>query len=137
MKENHIKHDLSYKEGSKFKKLNFPDPFGYGKDFCPVFPLRHHSLKAILDNIPDTVESVYIYGSSLRMDTAFNSDLDIFIIGSISKNDLKKIYQAIPKKEKVDILIETKEEFEYNLHNHWNDLYRKVFEGGYKVYCVY
>ena len=123
-----------YIEGSRRKRLNFPDPFNYGEKFCPVFPLRHHTLKAVLDNLPLTVECVYVYGSSLRLDTAFNSDLDIFVIGTMTNDELGKIYHAIPEKEKLDILIETREEFYNNLANHWNELYRKVFEGGYKIY---
>ena len=123
-----------YIEGSKWKRLNFPDPFGYGEKYCPVFPLRHHTLKAVLDNIPETVECVYVYGSSLRLDTAFNSDLDVFIIGTLTNEELGRIYRAVSDREKLDILVETRDEFLNNLANHWNTLYRKVYEGGYKVY---
>ena len=115
------------------KRLNFPDPFGYGDEYRPVFPLRHHTLKAVLDNIPETVECVYVYGSSLRLDTAFNSDLDVFVIGAMTNDELGRIYRAIPDGEKLDILVETREEFNNNRANNWNDLYRKV-QGGYKVY---
>jgi predicted nucleotidyltransferase len=87
-----------------------------------------------LDNLPETVEAVYVYGSSLRIDTAFNSDLDVFIIGTMTNEELSCIIRAVPKKEKLDILVETREQFVENLANHWNDLYRKVYVGGYKVY---
>ena len=131
--EGIIKH-AGYIEGSRWKRLNFPDPFNYGEKYCPVFPLRHHTLKAVLDNLPQTVERVYVYGSSLRLDTAFNSDLDVFVIGTMSNDDLGKIFRAVPDGEKLDILVETNEEFLDNLAYHWNDLYRKVFEGGYRIY---
>ena len=121
-------------EGSRWKRLNFPDPFGYGDEYCPVFPLRHHTLKAVLDNLPESVERVYVYGSSLRLDTAFNSDLDVFVIGTLTNEELGKIHKSVPQGERLDILVETEEEFQNNLNNHWNDLYRKVYEGGYKVY---
>ena len=123
-----------YVEGSRLKLLNFPDPFKYGDEYRHVFPLRHHTLKAVLDNLPETVERVYVYGSSLRLDTAFNSDLDIFIIGSVTNEQLGRIYRAVPERERLDVLVETRAEFESNLAGHWNDLYRKVYEGGYKVY---
>ena len=123
-----------YIEGSGWKRLNFPDPFGYGEKYRPVFPLRHHTLKAVLENLPQTVECVYVYGSSLRLDTAFNSDLDVFVIGTLTNDELGKILRAVPEREKLDILVETREEFLCNLNNHWNNLYRKVYEGGYKVY---
>ena len=121
-------------EDSGTKWLHYPDPFGYGEKYRPVFPLRHHTLKAVLDNIPETVECVYVYGSSLRLDTAFNSDLDVFVIGTLTNEDLGKVFKAVPKNERLDILVETKDEFLSNLAYHWNDIYRKVHEGGYKVY---
>ena len=123
-----------YIEGSQLKRLNYPDPYKYGDKYCPVFPLRHHTLKAVLDNLPQTVECVYVYGSSLRLDTAFNSDLDVFIIGTMTNAELGEILRAVPENEKLDILVETREEFFHNLANNWNDLYRRVYEGGYKVY---
>ena len=124
----------NYIEGSRWKRLNFPDPFGFGDEYRPVFPLRHRTLKALLDNLPETVERVYVYGSSLRLDTAFNSDLDVFIVGTLSNEELGRIYKTVPKGERLDILVETGKEFQHNLVSHWNDLYRKVYEGGYKVY---
>ena len=123
-----------YIESSKFKRLNYPDPFNYGDEYRPVFPLRHRTLKALLDNLPQTVECVYVYGSSLRLDTAFNSDLDVFVIGTMSNAELGEIMRSVPEKEKLDIMVETREEFFNNLTNSWNDLYRKVYEGGYKIY---
>ena len=121
-------------EGSKFKRLNFPDPFNYGQIYKPIFPLRHHTMKAILDNIPDTVNKIYVFGSSLRLDVAVNSDLDVLFIGSITNAELTKIIRAIPEGEKADFLIETEEEFIQNLESDFNNLYRKVYEGGYKIY---
>jgi len=129
-----IKKDSSNTWNPGRKWLNFPDPFGYGDKYRPVFPLRHHTLKALLDNIPDTVECIYVYGSSLRLDTAFNSDLDVFIVGMLTNDELGKIFRAVPEHEKLDVLVETREEFLNNLDNHWNTLYKKIYEGGYKVY---
>jgi len=63
-----------YVEGSRFKRLNFPDPFGYGSEYTPIFPPRHHTMKAIMDNITDTVSKIYIYGSAIRLDCATDSD---------------------------------------------------------------
>jgi len=123
-----------YIEGSKFKRLNFPDPHGFGDKYKPIFPPRHRTVKAILDNLPDTVEKVYIFGSSIRTDCSPASDLDVFFIGTMTNNDYKKIIFAIPEGEKADFLIETKEEFKKNLENNWTSLYKKVYEGGYKIY---
>jgi len=121
-------------EGSKFKRLNFPDPFGYGPEYRPIFPPRHHAMKAIMDNLPDTVEKLYVFGSSLRLDSATDSDLDIFIIGQVSNTELRKMLMSVPEGEKVDIIIETEEEFIKNLMDNWSSIYQKVYEGGYKIY---
>ena len=124
----------SYVEGGKFIKLNFPDPYGYGAEYKPIFPPRHHAMKAIMDNLPETVDKVYVFGSSLRLDSATDSDLDIFIVGSVTNMELRKILTAVPEGENVDIIVETENEFISNLNDGWSSLYRKVYEGGYKIY---
>jgi len=123
-----------YKESSGFKRLNFPDPFNYGIEYTPIFPPRHHTMKAIIDNITTTVKKIYVYGSSIRLDSATDSDLDVFIIGSLTNAELAKIIRAIPEGEKADILVESEEEFMTNLNSGWSSLYQKVYERGYKIY---
>ena len=123
---------MRYTEGSKFRKLSFPDPFGYGEEFCPVFPPRHHTLKALLDNLPDTVDSVYIFGSSLRLNSSVCSDLDVFILGVLEKEDYYNIYRAIPEGESLDLLVETTDNFLRNLEENYSPVYRYVYEGGIK-----
>ena len=121
-------------EGSRFKRLNFPDPFGYGSEFKPVFPPRHHALKAIMDNITDTVSKIYVYGSAIRLDCATDSDLDVFIIGRLTNNEIAKIIKAIPEGETADILVESDEEFMSNLMNGSSRFYQGIYERGYKIY---
>jgi predicted nucleotidyltransferase len=121
-------------EGSRFKRLNFPDPFGYGSEYKHVFPPRHHTLKAIMDNITDTVSKVYIYGSAIRLDCATDSDLDVFIVGRLTNNEIAKMIRAIPEGETADILVESDEEFVSNLNNGINGFYQGIYERGYKIY---
>ena len=123
-----------YVESSGFKRLNFPDPFNYGNEYKPIFPPRHHTMKAIIDNITNTIEKIYVYGSSIRMDSATDSDLDVFIIGSLTNAELAIIMRAIPEGEKADILVESEAEFMANLNNGNSSLYQKVYERGYKIY---
>ena len=123
-----------YIEGSKFHYLNFPDPFGYGDKFKPVFPPRHHALKAVLDNLPQSVDKVYVFGSSIRWDSAVNSDLDLLLVGNPTNKEMDMIYRAIPEDEKVDIIIENENEFLQGVIDGWSLLYRKIYEGGYKVF---
>ena len=121
-------------EGSRYKRLNFPDPFGYGSEYKQVFPPRHHALKAIMDNITDTVSKVYVYGSAIRLDCATDSDLDVFIIGRLTNNEIARIIRAIPEGETADILVESDEEFMSNLENSTSRFYQGIFERGYKIY---
>ena len=124
----------NYIEGSKFKRLNFPDPHEFGDKYRPIFPPRHRTVKAILDNLPDTVNKVYIFGSSVRTDCSPASDLDVFFIGSMTNDDYWRITLAIPEGEKADFLVETEDEFKKNLEDNWTSLYQKVYEKGYKIY---
>jgi len=123
-----------YVEGAKFRPLDFPDPFGYGPEYRPVFPPRHHTMKAIMDCITDTVSKVYVYGSSIRLDSATDSDLDVFIVGRLTNAELAKMIRAIPEGAFADILIESEEEFMQNLNNSTSRLYQGVYERGYKIY---
>ena len=124
----------TFAEGSKFKPLNFPDPFGYGTAYKPIFPPRHRSMKAVMDNLTETVSKVYVYGSSIRLDSATDSDLDVFIVGRLTNAELAKMIRAIPEGAFADILIESEEEFMRNLENSTNKLYQGVYERGYKIY---
>jgi len=48
--------------------------------------------------------------------------------------ELRKMLMAIPDGEKVDVIIETENEFFNNLEEGWSSLYQKVYEGGYIIY---
>jgi len=124
----------AYIEGSKFKKLNFPDPFGYGPEYKPIFPPRHHTMKAIMDNITDAVSKIYIFGSAIRLDCATDSDLDVFIVGQLTNLELARIIRAIPEGEIADFLVESENEFMKNLEEGMNGIYQGVYERGYKIY---
>ena len=129
-----MENENSFVEGSKFSPLNFPDPHSFGDAYKPIFPPRHRTMKAVLDNLPKTVSKVYVFGSALRLDSAVNSDIDLFLIGYIDSKELAVIQRAVPEGEKADILVETEEEFISNLYGDFSSLYRKVYEGGYKIY---
>jgi len=122
------------RESEKFQRLNFPDPHGYGDEFRPVFPPRHRALKAVLDNLPESVDKVYVFGSSIRWDSAVNSDLDLLFIGNPTNDEMNALYRRLPEDEKVDILVETEENFAEGVAGGWSLLYRKIYEGGYKIY---
>ncbi|MCL2351250.1 MAG: nucleotidyltransferase domain-containing protein [Firmicutes bacterium] len=114
-------------EGAKFHRLNYPDPLGCGDEFRPVFPPRHRALKAVLDNLPESVDKVYVFGSSIRWDSAVNSDLDLLLIGNPTNAEMNALYRSIPEGEKADILTETEEAFMKGVADGWSLLYRKIY----------
>jgi len=124
----------AYIESSGFKRLNFPDPFKYGPEYTPIFPPRHHTMKAIMDNLTDTVSKVYVFGSAIRLDCATDSDLDVFIVGELTNPELARIIRAVPEGESADLMVESEEEFMKNLDEGSNSLYRSIYEKGYKIY---
>jgi predicted nucleotidyltransferase len=91
-------------------------------------------MKAVMDNIPETIEAVYVFGSSIRFDTGIDSDLDVLLLGELTNEDYVKICKAVPKGEKLDLLVETKERFLSLLDDTWSSLYRKIYLRGYKIY---
>ena len=122
-------------ESVKFQKLNFPDPHNYGDIYKPIFPPYHKAVKVIMDNIPDSVEKIYVFGSQIRWDCATNTDLDVFIVGSVNDCEYKQIYNKLAEINiPVDILIETYDKFMSLLDSDFTSIYRKVYEGGYKIY---
>jgi len=48
--------------------------------------------------------------------------------------ELREMLMAVPDGEKVDLIVETEDEFLRNMNDGWSSLYQKVFEGGYKIY---
>jgi len=91
-------------------------------------------MKAIMDNIPDTVSKIYVFGSAIRLDCATDSDLDVFIVGKLTNPELARIIRAIPEGEVADFLVESEEEFEKNLEEGMSSFYKGVYERGYKIY---
>jgi len=91
-------------------------------------------MKAIMDCITDNVRKVYVYRSSIRLDSATDSDLDVFIVGRLTNADLAKMLRAIPEGEFADFLVESEDEFLHNLENSTSRLYQGAYERGYKIY---
>jgi len=91
-------------------------------------------MKAIMDNITDSVSKIYVFGSAIRIDCATDSDLDVFIVGQLTNAELARIIRAIPEGEIADFLVESDHEFMKNLEEGMNGIYQGVYERGYKIY---
>ena len=117
-----------------FIPLNYPDPHGFGDRYRPVFPPRHTTLKAVMDNLPDTIEKVWVFGSSVRWDAGADSDLDLLLVGTIDDESYGKIIGAIPPKKKLDMLVYTQEHIDREIKRGVNIIFEKIVKRGYLFY---
>ena len=123
-----------YIKSDYFIPLKYPDPHGFGDKYRPIFPPRHTTLKTIMDNLPDTIEQVWIFGSSIRWDAGTLSGLDVLLVGELSKNDYFKIINAVPDGQLLNILDISSEELHNRLNSENYSIYDKIMEMGYLFY---
>jgi len=59
----------------------FKDIYGYGEPFTWIHPYKQQQAKYIVDNKPDWVEKIIIFGSAVGTWHFYEKDLDVCIIG--------------------------------------------------------
>jgi predicted nucleotidyltransferase len=123
-----------YIEADYFIPINYPDPHGFGDKYRPVFPRRHTTLKAIMDNLPSAIDQVWVFGSSIRWDTGPDSDLDLLLVGEANKDEWRQMISAIPFGRYADILIETRDSLQQEIDRGVNTIYKKILKKGYLFY---
>ena len=96
-----------------------------------ISPYKIDDLKAILSKVTDSVEEIWVFGSSVTEHCRPQSDLDICIVGNTSITEETAIYKST--KGAVDIITETPEGFAQAI-NTPGSVYKEVFEKGILVY---
>lgn len=96
-----------------------------------VSPYRVEDLKAVLSNVPDSVEEIWVFGSTLTPNCRPQSDLDLCIIGNTTIEEESKMYKAA--KCAVDIITDTPEEFAEH-QKIAGSIYKDVVDKGLMVY---
>ena len=96
-----------------------------------VSPYRINDVKAILEIVPNSVEELWVFGSSVTEYCKPESDLDICIIGHTTMTEESKMYKAA--KCAVDIITETPEGFK-KAREIPGSVYKEVAEKGLLVY---
>ena len=82
--------------------------------FNVIHPLQLPKIQALLDcPIPDAVDYIYLFGSSLDIACHVKSDVDLYVV---SEENPEQVYDDIyrlcrPLKEKFEILVADKESF--------------------------
>lgn len=60
------------------------DVHSLGFPYNHIHPYKQKAVKHLVDNLPQTVKNVIIFGSAVRTGHLWMSDLDVCIIGSVS-----------------------------------------------------
>ena len=96
-----------------------------------ISPYRTEDLKAVLSVVPDSVEEIWVFGSTVTPYCRPQSDLDLCIIGHTTIEEESKMYKAA--KCAVDIITETPEGF-IEQQKIPGNVYKEVIEKGMLVY---
>lgn len=96
-----------------------------------ISPYRTDDLRAILSVVPDSVEEIWVFGSTVTPYCRPQSDLDLCIIGNTSIEEESRIYKAAQCA--VDIITETPEGFAEQKRIP-GSIYKEVAEKGLLVY---
>ena len=62
-------------------KWIFKDIHGYGYPYPHVHPYKQEAVKYLVDNKPDWITHIIVFGSSVRKSHLWTSDLDICVLG--------------------------------------------------------
>jgi predicted nucleotidyltransferase len=60
----------------------FFDKYGYGKPFTYIHPFKQKAVKHVVDNVPDSVKMIIVFGSSVTDGCGYDSDIDLCVIGN-------------------------------------------------------
>lgn len=96
-----------------------------------ISPYRVEDLKRVLDKVTDSVEEIWVFGSTVTENCRPQSDLDICVIGHTTLEEESAIYKAADCA--VDIITETPEGF-IRAQKIPGSVYKEVVEKGLLVY---
>jgi hypothetical protein len=111
--------------------LYFKDLHRAGGRIRHVFPLHQRALLDLLAMLPETVDEVWVFGSTLTLRCGQDSDLDVCLVGDVRLEDTKDLWvlQGVP----LGLVLVGKSEF-YN-HPHAPDsIYHSIQTNGLKIW---
>ena len=101
-------------------------------NFERVSKFKRDDLKKVLDVLPETVDVLWVFGSSVTPYCRPDSDLDVCIVGDkITKEDCKTIAHA--PRYGMDLISVSHEEFEQN-KNENGSIYSEIYNKGLLIY---
>lgn len=78
-----------------------------------IHPYKRKAIEILLENVPDTVDEIWLFGSSLNHRCTEDSDIDICIIGKYTAKDEtspENYWLRDPRIQPVDVLIFTQQQ---------------------------
>lgn len=96
-----------------------------------IHPLKVNDIKKIIEVIPDSLEELWVFGSTVTEHCRELSDIDLCLIGNTTTDEEKLIFRA--PDSAVDIIKETPEGF-LREQNVKGSIYKEVKEKGLMVY---
>lgn len=101
-------------------------------NFDKISDFRKENVQNILNMIPDSVDELWVFGSSVTAYCKPTSDLDVCVVGdNISHDDLKKIFAA--PKCAMDLINATHKEFT-ELRRERGNIFYEVYNKGLLIY---
>jgi len=113
------------------RSIPFPVTLDNSSNSKSVNPLKHDDLKKVLSKVPDSVDEIWVFGSSVTPYCRPNSDLDLCIIGHTTIEEESVMYKAASGS--VDIITKTPEGFASNSKIP-GSVYKEVLDKGVLVY---
>lgn len=118
-------------KSTTLRKKVFEDKYNIGGNLKYVHPSKQEAVKDILEVIPESLEELWIFGSSVSDNCRSVSDIDICLVGNTSHEEEKLIYMT--PKCAVDIIRETPEGF-LEEQKYKGSIYRQVYDTGVLIY---
>lgn len=112
-------------------KETFEDKYKLGGNLKYVHPSKQEAVKEILEIIPDSLEELWLFGSSVTGSCKESSDIDLCLVGNTTHEEEKLIYMT--PKCAVDIIRETPEGF-LEEQSKKESIYKQVYDTGVLIY---
>jgi len=109
----------------------FKDIHHAGGAIRHVFPTHQKAVLDLIERLPDMVEEMWVFGSSITLQCGQGSDLDICLIGDVDPVDTKGLWvmDHIP----IDLVVASHEQFNHNAEIQ-GSLFQRIKADGLKIW---
>jgi len=110
----------------------FLDKHNLGNPYTLIHPKKQKIVKYLVDNIPNEVDYVIVFGSSIMPYCQAESDIDVAFVGECEYKDLDR---AFVDDQEYDVLIyKSLDEVKQRAFSSRQNVEREIYENGVLVY---